>query len=59
MDWQKWMDRTHPVRALLALSALGATIYMLVSGIVMPDGWWIIVTALCLFYVEAIRPSST
>ena len=45
--------KVHPVRAALALISLAATIYMLVAGLVIPDAWWIIVTGLALFYIEA------
>ena len=55
---QNWLEKIHPVRAILAISSLGATVYMLVTGLIIPDAWWIIVTALCLFYVEAVgKPS--
>ena len=55
MDWSVWIDKVHPIRAILALSSLAATVYFLVVGVVIPDAWWIIVTALCLFYVEAFK----
>ena len=51
---QNWSDKIHPIRATLALVSLGATIYMLIASIAIPDAWWIIVTALALFYVESI-----
>lgn len=56
--WGKWVEKTHPVRAILALGSLGLTGYMMVNDIPISDAWWIIVTALCLFYVEAIKPST-
>ncbi len=58
MNWQEWIEKVHPIRALLALSSLGATIYMLIYSIAIPEAWWIIVTGLCLFYVEAFKSSS-
>ena len=58
MNWKEWLDKIHPVRAALALTSLGATIYMLNVGIVIPDAWWIIVTGLALFYVEAAKPKA-
>ena len=54
---KSWIDRMHPVRAALALLSLAATIYMLMAGITIPDAWWIIVTGLALFYVEAADSS--
>ena len=54
MNWNEWLEKVHPVRAILALASLALTGYMLIVGIVIPDAWWIIVTALCLFYVEAV-----
>ena len=48
------MNKIHPIRASLAISSLGATIAMLFLGTPIPDAWWIIVTALALFYVESI-----
>ncbi len=45
--------KVHPIRAALAVISLLATIYMLVFGVAIPDAWWIIVTGLALFYVEA------
>jgi len=58
MNWQEWLDKVHPVRAILALGSLGVTAYMLINGLAIPEAWWIIVTGLCLFYVEAFRSSS-
>jgi len=52
---QNWIDKIHPVRAALAVISLLSTIYMLIAGLQIPDAWWIIVTALALFYVEAIK----
>ena len=52
---QNWIEKIHPIRAVLALGSLALTGYMLITGIVISDAWWIIVTALCLFYVEAIK----
>ncbi len=49
-----WLEKIHPIRALLAIAAVGATIYMVIAGTVIPDAWWIIVTALALFYVETL-----
>lgn len=48
-----WIEKMHPVRALLAITALAATIYMLIVGTPIPDAWWVIVTGLALFYVES------
>jgi len=45
--------KLHPIRASLALVSLAATIYMLIAGVPIPDAWWIIVTGLALYYVEA------
>ena len=45
----------HPIRATLAISSLGATIYMLIQGIEIPDAYWVIVTGLALFYVEGAK----
>lgn len=58
MNWNQWLDRIHPVRAILALSSLTFTGWMLANGMIVPDAWWIIVTALCLFYVETVKPSA-
>lgn len=55
---QNWIDKIHPIRAILALTSLGATIYMLIESIAIPDAWWIIVTGLALFYVESIKRTS-
>ena len=54
---QTWIDKVHPIRALLAITALAATVYMLVAGIVPPDAWWVITTGLCLYYVESVKHS--
>ena len=51
---KEWLSKTHPVRALLALSSLAATIYMLVAAVAIPDAWWVIVTGLALFHVESV-----
>lgn len=55
---QNWIEKIHPVRAALALIAIIATIELMVRGILIPDGWWIIVTALALVYAEAVRKPS-
>lgn len=52
---KNWLDKTHPVRALLALGSLGLTGYMLVEGIAIPEAWWVIVTGLCLYYIETVK----
>lgn len=46
-------SKIHPVRATLALASLGVTAYLIISGIAVPDAWWVIVTGLALFYVES------
>ena len=57
-NWGAWIDKVHPVRALLSLISLGITAYMVVNEIAVPEGWWIIVTGLCLYYVEGIKSST-
>jgi len=42
--------KIHPVRAVLAVAAWGATIYFLAVDISMPDAWWAIVGAVSVFY---------
>ena len=59
MNWKEWSEKVHPVRAILALSSLGVTAYMVVTQIPVPEPWWIIVTGLCLYYVEGIKSGST
>ncbi len=49
-----WLEKIHPIRAILALASVGATIYFVLIGTMVPDAWWIIVTALALFYVESV-----
>ena len=44
------MDIRPIVRAVLAVGAVGATIYMLIAGIDMHDGWWVAVGAIIAFY---------
>lgn len=48
--------KIHAIRASLAVISLLATIYMLTFGVPVPDAWWIIVTGLCLYYVEGLKP---
>ena len=48
------MKDIHPIRACLAIGAVGATIYMVIAGMAIPDAWWVIVTGLALFYVESL-----
>lgn len=43
----------HPVRAILAVGAVGITAFMMITGIAVPDAWWVIVTGLALWYVGA------
>jgi len=42
--------KIHPIRATLAISGWLATIYFLMAGLNPPDAWWIIVTAVSVFY---------
>lgn len=57
-NWSAWIDKVHPIRALLALTSLAATVYMIIAGLAVPDAWWVIVTGLCLYYVEGIKSST-
>lgn len=51
--------KLNPVRASLAIGSVGATIYMIVVGISVPEAWWIIVTGLAMFYVDSQRGNNT
>lgn len=42
--------KIHPIRATLAIGSWGLTGYMLITGIVIPEAWWVIVTAVSVFY---------
>lgn len=55
MNWKEWSEKVHPVRALLALGSLAITAYMMLTRIPIPGEWWIIVTGLCLYYVEGVK----
>ena len=52
---QSWIDKVHPVRAVLAVISLLATVFMLCKGMTIPEAWWVIVTGLVLFYAEAVK----
>lgn len=41
---------THPIRATLAIAAVGATVAMLFMGIDVPDAWWTAFGAIIAFY---------
>lgn len=41
----------HPIRATLAIGSIGVTAFMMITGIAVPDAWWVIVTGLSLWYV--------
>lgn len=59
MNWNEWLDKVHPVRAILALSSLALTGWMLARGMPVPGEWWIIVTGLCLYYAETLKKPYT
>lgn len=42
--------KIHPIRAALAISAWGATIYFITVGITLSEAWWALVGGISVFY---------
>ena len=44
------LDKIHPIRATLAISAWGAILYMAIAGHTIPDGLWVMAAAITGLY---------